>query len=162
MFIKKVGMTIVYFGVGFIFDYLLGMLGLGAVNGFYSLASIIVIGVVICGISGYLRDGKLRKEHKGDESEEKRVFNSTVKDKVSFIVKTPDFKSELVLIIISAVILIVMPILVGAAAYGAEFFGPGTVVLIVLWMIFMPLYMIVLNIIAWYRAYNKCYKRKEF
>lgn len=166
MLFKKLGMSIVYFLIGMIVNWLASMIGLGGNSGGngYTVSSLMLIGIVLCAVSSYLRDGKLRKEHKGDESKEKAVFNSTLKNKLGFIMSTSDFKIETVIHIIISVILILIPVLQTAFAWGfsALFSNPTNIVISILGIVIFPICMAVFNIISWLIAYSKCYKRKEF
>lgn len=163
---NKIGMCIVYFAIGRIVYWITGILGFGNINGGngYTYSQILIIGIVICACSYYLRDGKLRKEHKGDDSVEKSIFNSSLKEKIFFILKTSDFKIETIIHVIVSLVIIMIPLIESAIAYSfsAVFAIKSTIIMLVLWMIFMPIYMTILNVISWLMAYNKCYKRKEF
>lgn len=165
MLLKKIGMCAIYFLIGRIVYWLTGVIGFGNNNGGngYTYSQVIIIGVVLCAISYYLRDGKLRKEHKGDESKEKAIFNSSLREKIQFIVTTKDFKIETIFHVIAAFITVMIPLTESAIAYSfaAVFAVKSTIITIILWMIFVPIFMVVLNIASWLLAYNKCYKRKE-
>lgn len=164
--IKKTGMGIVYFFIGSIVNYFATLFGFGNRNGGngYTFTSILIIGIAISAVSYYLRTGKLKKEHKGDESKEKAVFNSSLKEKIKFVAGTSDFKIETVLHFIIAATTLLIPLVQTATAYGLSFgyIISSNLLMTILWMILVPMFMAVMNIITWIKAYNKCYKRKEF
>ncbi len=164
--IKKLGMCSVYFFVGYVVNYFATMFGLGNRNGGngYAPIPIILMGAAICWISYYLRVGKLKKEHKGDESAEKRIFNSDLKSKIKYVINTSDFKIESVIHVFVAIIAIMIPLIPFASYYGfsAIFSNPRNIIIVVLWIIIVPIYMAFVNATSWILAYNKCYSRKEF
>ncbi len=166
MIFKKIGISIVYFILGIIVNFLATMLGLGNANGGngYTIPALLLVGIALCAISIYQREAKLRREHKGDESREKRVFNSSVKEKLHFIITTKDFKIETVIHIIFSIVLIIIPFIqsVSARGFSAVFSQTFNVIILIVGVIAFPLCMMGFNIISWFIAYNKCYKSKEF
>ena len=159
-------MAVVYYIIGYIINantnYIFAPGGMSYVG--YTIPSIIIISVVLVAISRYLRIGRLKKNHKGDESEEKRIFNSALKDKLTFIVKGKEFKLEFIISVVIGIITIASPIMQAAFAYGfpALFANSANIILLVLWILLMPFYISALNLWSWLMAYNKTYKRKEF
>lgn len=158
---KKIGMAILYYFIATLFSTLFDMFGFYVARGvFFALVQIIGLGTILCSISRYLRIAKLKKEHKGDESEEKRIFNSDIKTKINFIVKSADFKIEAVLFVLASLIIFVNPAL--GAVYLAFFPGSVYFVMLIVLSVLMALYMAVWDIAAWIMAYNRCYKRREY
>ncbi len=160
---KKILMTAIYCLIGHIINSLLNTIGAYNGNG-YTIWSVLIIGAVLCASSRHIRVGKLKSIHKGDGSQEKAVFNSDLKAKIKFILKSADFKAEAVIFVIVSFILILIPYLQSSFAYGfdAVFANGSNVIYLIGWMILMPLYMALLDVIAWISAYNRCYKRREF
>ncbi len=164
--IKKVGMAIVYYILGYIINtnanYIFASGGI--LSNAVTIPSIIINTVVLCAISRYLRIGKLKKNHKGDDSDEKAIFNGETKGKLTYIVKTHDFRLEAILSVIVAVFSIGSILLNTALAVGfpAIFSNSANIVLLVAWVIFMPVYISAVNLFTWLMAYNRVYKRREF
>jgi len=157
--VKKIGMGFAYYIIATLFSTLLDMFGIFITRGiFFAIVHVLVLGGIICASSRYLRIAKLKKEHKGDESQEKVIFNSDLKTKIKFIIATQDFKIEAVLfVLISAWLL--SPLVLGATeAIGLAL----AVLLLILAVILLSLYMAVIDIAAWIMAYDRCYKRREF
>ena len=160
---KKILMAVVFCLIGLIIntflETLLGYNGTG-----YTILSIIVVGAVLCASARHLRVGKLKANHKGNESTEKAVFNSDIKSKIKFVIGTSDFKAEAVIFFIVSLILILIPYFRSAFVYGfdAVFSNVTNILYLIGWMIILPLYMAILDIIAWISAYNRCYKRREY
>lgn len=158
---KKIGMAILYYFIATLFSTLFDMFGFYVARGvFFALVQIIGLGTILCSISRYLRIAKLKKEHKGDESEEKRIFNSDIKSKIKFIVKSADFKIEAVLFVLASLIIFVNPALGGAVIIG--FSGTAYAIMFIISVILSAVYMSLLDITAWIMAYNRCYKRREY
>lgn len=160
---KKILMTAIYCLIGHIINSLIETL-LGYNGSGYTIWSVLIVGAVICASSRHIRVGKLKSEHKGDGSTEKTVFNSDLKSKIKFIIGTPDFKAEAVIFVILSFVLVFTSFAGALFTYGfGEVFGNSdNVIYLIVWMILMPLYMAVLDVIAWLSAYNRCYKRREF
>lgn len=165
-FFKKIGMAVVYYIIGFIINantnYIFAPGGMSYVG--YTVPSIILVSVVLVAVSRYLRIGRLKKNHKGDASDEKTVFNGELKGKLNYIVKSKEFKLEFIISAVVAVITIMSPLLQTSYAYGlqAVFSNSANVVLLVVWVLVMPFYISALNLWSWVMAYNRVYKRKEF
>jgi hypothetical protein len=165
-FFKKIGMTVVYYIIGFIIDanvnYLFAPGGMSYVG--YTIPSIILVSFLLVIISRTLRAERLKKNHKGDDSPEKAIFNGELKGKLQYIVKSKEFKLEFIISIVIGVITIMSPIMTMSFAYGlrAVFAIPSTTVILVLWILLAPFYISALNLCSWLQAYNKAYKRKEF
>lgn len=166
MIIKKLLISVAYFILGIIVNFLAAMLGLGNPNGGngYTVPALLLVGIALCAISIYQREAKLRREHKGDESLEKKVFNSSVKEKLHFIITTKDFKIETVIHIVFSIVLIIIPFIqsVSARGFSAVFSQTFNVIILIVGLIAFPICMMFFNILSWFVAYNKCYKRKEF
>ncbi len=98
------------------------------------------------------------------ESEEKAVFNDTVKSKISFIVKTADFKIEAVLYVVICASYVLWAFIKVVKAYGIDHFFAYkiNILMVFVGIIVIPLYMAGLNLFVWYKAYNKCYKTKVY
>lgn len=159
--LKKIGMAFIYYIIAVTFSTLFDMFGFYVARGpVWALLQIIALGAIILACSKTLRTAKLKKEHKGDESEEKRIFNSDLKTKIKFIIKTNDFIIECVLFLIASIIIFVHPGLGAVVLY----FFPVRIYFVMLFIlsVFMALYMAVLDIAAWIMAYNRCYKRREY
>ena len=116
---KKILMTAIYFLIGHIINTFIETL-LGYNGNGYTPLSIIVLSVVLCASSRHIRVGKLKSIHKGDDSQEKVVFNSNLKTKIQFVVKSKDFKVEVVIFVIVSAILILIPLLQTSFAYGFD------------------------------------------
>ncbi len=162
--LKKIGMAVIYYIIAVTFSTLLDMFGFYVSRGpVWALIQIIALGAILCACSKSLRTAKLKKEHKGDESEEKRIFNSDIKTKIKFILGTKDFIIEAVLFVLASVIIFINPALGGAAVAG---FGVTSatvyIVLLIVSAVLSALYMAALDVAAWIMAYNRCYKRREY
>ncbi len=164
--IKKVGMAIVYYILGYIINtnanYIFASGGI--LSNAVTIPSIIINTVVLCAISRYLRIGKLKKNHKGDDSPEKAIFNGETKGKLTYIVKTHDFKLEAILSFILAVWAIMSTLFAAAFQVGfpAIFSNPANIALLIGWIIIVPVYISAINLFTWLMAYNRVYKRREF
>lgn len=160
---KKIFTAVIFCLLGHIIntflETLLGYNGTG-----YTILSIIVVGAVLCASSRHIRVGKLKSEHKGDDSTEKTVFNSDLKSKVKFILGSKNFKIEIAIYLFISLILVLIPYFQLSFAYGFDvvFSNSSNILYLIGWMILMPLYMAVLDIISWISAYNRCYKRREY
>ncbi len=162
--LKKIGMAFIYYIVATLFSTLLDMFGFYVSRGpFFAIIQAHVLGAIICACSRTLRTAKLKKAHKGDESEEKRIFNSDLKTKIKFILGTSDFITEAVLFVLASVIIFINPALGGAAVAGLGVTSATVyIVLLILSAVLSAVYMAVLDIAAWIMAYNRCYKRREY
>jgi len=164
--LKKVGMAVIYYVIGYIINtnanYIFASGGI--LSNAITLPSIIITTVVLCAISRYLRIGSLKKNHKGDDSPEKAIFNGDAKGKILYIVKTHDFRLEAVLSGIVALISIGSTLINTAFQIGfpAIFANSANVVLLVCWILLMPIYISAFNLFTWYMAYNRVYKRREY
>lgn len=162
-FIKKVGFGVLFYLIGYIIEGMVsGLLGYTG-NGYHYL-SLTVVSVVLFFVARTLRTAKLKKNHKGDDSPEKAIFNSDLKSKLLYVIKTDDFKLESALSFLVAPIMIFGPLLSLSFTYGLQsvFTEGKPYFLILVWMIIIPCFIAVLNAIAWVMAYNGAYKRKEF
>ena len=165
--VRKVGMAVIYYILAYIINtntnYIFASGGI--LSNTITLPSIILCTVVLFSISRYLRIGKLKKNHKGDDSPEKALFNSTeTKQKLLYIAKTSDFKLEAVLSALAA-IWAIMSILFSTAlqvGFPAIFANSANIVLIIGWIIIVPIYASAVNLFCWLAAYNRVYKRREF
>lgn len=167
MLIKKIGSAIMYIIAGIFVDAFARFFGFGY-NGSdgvgFGFSNIIIISIVIGSLSYNLRIIKIKAQNKGMESEEKSVFNDTVKSKISFIVKSADFKIEFILHIIISVAYTLWIFVKYLIANGIEQFFTYkiNILLIIIGITIIPLYMAAVDIFVWYKAYNKCYKTKEY
>ena len=162
-FVKKVGFGILFYLIGYIIEGMVsGLLGYTGIG--YNYISLTVASVVLFFVARTLRTAKLKKEHKGDDSPEKAIFNGDLKSKIKYVLKTDDFKLEFILSFIVAPVMIFAPLLSLSFTYGlqAVFTEEIPYMLILVWMIIIPCYIAVLNVIAWVQSYNGAYKRKEF
>lgn len=161
--VKKVGFGALYFLIGHIinslFETIVSFYGMG-----YTVGGVIIVSATICWVSRTLRIEFLKKNHKGDDSPEKSIFNGDLKGKLGYIVKTKDFKLEFVLNFIAAFIAIMIPVMRFCFAIGGAtvFATAAPAVMIILWTLLMPIYMTILNAFTWLSAYNRVYKRREF
>lgn len=164
--LKKVGMAIVYYILADIINtnanYIFAAGGI--LSNAITIPGIIICSVVLCAVSRYLRIGKLKKNHKGDDSPEKAIFNGEIKEKLLYILKTDDFKLEAVLAFISAVWYIVSVLISTAFQIGfpAIFSNGANIALLVLWILLAPVYISAVNLFTWLMAYNRVYKRREY
>ena len=161
--VKKVGFGALYFLIGHIinslYETIVSYYGMG-----YTLGGILIVSATLCAVSRVLRIEFLKKNHKGDESDEKKIFNGELKDKLEYIVKTKDFKLEFWLNFIAAFIAIMIPVMRASLALGGAtvFATASPLVTIILWTLLMPIYMTILNAFTWLMAYNRVYKRREY
>ena len=165
-FFRKIGMTVIFYVLGYIINanmnYLFAPGGMSYIG--YSIPSIIVASVVLVAGAIYLRGDKLKKNHKGDDSEEKTVFNGDLKGKCRYIVNTKEFKLEFIISIVVSIILIATPVFQYAYFYSFPvlFSNAVNAVLVILALLITPFYITALDLLAWVRAYNKAYKRKAY
>ena len=162
-FVKKVGFGALFCFVGYIIDGMVsGLIGYNGIG--YHYLSLTVVSVVLFFMARTLRTAKLKKEHKGDDSPEQAIFNSDLKSKIKYVIKTADFKLEFILSFLVAPAMIFIPLLKLSFTYGLQsvFTDETPYMLILVWMIIIPCFIAVLNAIAWVMAYNGAYKRKEF
>lgn len=160
---KKIAMAAIYCLIGHVINSLIEtLLGYNGVG--YTILSVLIVGAALCASSRHMRVGKLKANHKGDASTEKTVFNSTLKDKIKFILGTPDFKVEAVLFVIISFLLFLIPNFTFLVTLGVKsvFSNSTNLIYFILWMLLMPIYMAILDVVAWISAYNRCYKRREF
>lgn len=164
--VKKVGMAIVYYILAQFINtnanYIFASGGI--LSNAITIPSIIITTVILCAISRYLRIGKLKKNHKGDDSPEKAIFNGETKGKLLYIIKTHDFRLEAILTTIAA-IWAILSILFSAAfqvGFPTIFSNSANVALLIGWIIIVPIYVSAVNIFCWLMAYNRVYKRREF
>lgn len=162
--LKKIGMAFIYYIIAVTFSTIFDMFGFYVSRGpFFAIIQALALGAIILACSKTLRTAKLKKAHKGDESEEKRIFNSDLKTKIKFIIKTNDFIIECVLFVIVSAIVFINPALGGAAVLGLGVTSATAyIVLLILSAVLSAIYMAVLDIAAWIMAYNRCYKRREY
>lgn len=164
--LKKVGMAVIYYIIGYVINtnanYIFASGGI--LSNAITIPSIIIVSVVLCAVSRYLRIGRLKKNHKGDDSDEKAIFNGEVKGKLLYILKTEDFKLEAVLSVIVGIVSIGSPLLKTGYAVGLPtlFANPANVVLLICWILLMPVLISAVNLLSWYMAYNRVYKKREF
>ena len=165
-FFKKIGMAILFYALGFIINanmnYLFASGGMSYIG--YSIPSIIVMTVVLVAGGRMLRGERLKKNHKGDESDEKRIFNGDLKGKCLFIVKTKEFKLEFIIGTVISLIAIFSPVMQFGFTYGfpAMIWNGSDIALLVISILALPFYISALNLLAWVMAYNKTYKRKAY
>ncbi len=162
---KKIGMGIIYYIIATLFSTVFDMFGIIVSRGFFfAVLQALALGIIILAISRYLRIAKLKKEHKGDESEEKKIFNSDIKTKILFVIKSKDFITEVILFVIASTIIFLNPAMGGGAiaSVGAFPSVAAYVLLLIASIILTAVYMAVLDVAAWIMAYNRCYKRREY
>lgn len=165
-FFRKIGMTALFYVLGYIINanmnYLFAPGGMSYIG--YSIPSIIVASVVLVAGAIYLRGDKLKKNHKGDDSEEKTIFNGDLKGKCRYIVNTKEFKLEFIISIVVSIILVAIPVMQAAYLYSFPviFSDGANVALVIFALLLTPFYITALNLLAWVRAYNKAYKRKAY
>lgn len=164
--LKKFGMAVVYFILASVINtnanYIFASGGI--LSNAITIPSIILCTVILFAISRYLRIGKLKKNHKGDDSPEKAIFNGETKEKLLYIAKTPDFKLEAVLAFIFSVYEILRILFAAAFQVGfpAIFSNTANIALLIGWILIVPVYFSAMNLFCWLAAYNGVYKRKEF
>lgn len=165
-FFRKIGMTALFYVLGYIINanmnYLFAPGGMSYIG--YSIPSIIVASVVLVAGAIYLRGDKLKKNHKGDDSEEKTIFNGDLKGKCRYIVNTKEFKLEFIISIVVSIILVATPVMQAAYLYSFPviFADGANVALLIFALLLTPIYITALNLLAWVKAYNKAYKRKAY
>ncbi len=165
-FFRKITAAVIFYALGFIINanmnYLFASGGMSYIG--YTFPSVIVISIVLVASARFLRSDKLKKNHKGDESEEKKIFNGDFKGKCLYILNTKEFKLEFIISIVVSFIVIFSPIMQLAFLYGfpAVFSSGSSVVMIIVCLLVLPFYISALNILAWVMAYNKAYKRKAY
>ncbi len=165
-FFKKIGMTALFYALGYIINanmnYLFAPGGMSYIG--YSVPSIIVISVVLVAGGRMLRGERLKKNHKGDESEEKAIFNGNLKGKLLYVLKTKEFKLEFIISIVVSFIIVISPVMSYAYLYSFPviFSTASSVFLVILGLLVTPFYISVLNALTWVMAYNKAYKRKAY
>lgn len=162
MIIKKIGFAVLYTIAAIVINAITQIFSSNGAG--ISYFSIVIISLLICVISYNLRIAKIKDENKGMESEEKAVFNDTVKRKISFIVKTADFKIEAVLYVIICVLYVLFSFVEVVKAYGIDHFlaYKTNFLMIFVCIVIIPLYMAGLDLFVWYKAYNNCYKTKAY
>jgi hypothetical protein len=165
-FFKKIGMAILFYALGFIINanmnYLFASGGMSYIG--YSIPSIIVMTVVLVAGGRMLRGERLKKNHKGDESDEKTIFNGDLKGKYSYVTKTKEFKLECILSIVFGFIAVLSPVFEYAYLYSFPvlFSSAGNVFLVLFGLLITPIYISAVNAFTWVAAYNKAYKRKAY
>lgn len=165
-FFKKIGAAVIFYALGYIINanmnYLFAPGGMSYIG--YLFPSVIVISLVLVAGAIYLRADKLKKNHKGDESDEKRIFNGDLKGKCLFIVKTKEFKLEFIIGTVISLIAIFSPVMQFGFTYGfpAMVWNGSDIALLVISILVLPFYISALNLLAWVMAYNKTYKRKAY
>ena len=165
-FFKKIGMAILFYALGFIINanmnYLFASGGMSYIG--YSIPSIIVMTVVLVAGGRMLRGERLKKNHLGDDSDEKAIFNGELKGKYLYVVKTKEFKLECVISVVIGFIAIFSPVFEYAYHYSFPvLFANGTnIALIIFGLLLTPVYISALNAFTWVMAYNKAYKRKAY
>jgi len=166
MIIKKIASAVMYVLIGYVIDTSLVFLGFIPDNGGngISLFSILVLSIAIGALSYSLRVIKIKKQNKGMDSAEYAAFNDTVKTKVAFIVKTIDFKIEMIIYCIISILFTGISFAETAIVKGIEavFANPINILLLFAGIIILPLYMAVIDIFVWYKALNKCFKIKPY
>ena len=165
-FFRKIGAAVIFYALGYIINanmnYLFAPGGMSYIG--YLFPSVIVISLVLVAGAIYLRADKLKKNHKGDESNEKRIFNGDLKGKCLFIVKTKEFKLEFIIGTVISLIAIFSPVMQFGFTYGfpAMIWNGSDIALLVISILVLPFYISALNLLAWVMAYNKTYKRKAY
>jgi hypothetical protein len=165
-FFKKIGAAVIFYALGYIINanmnYLFAPGGMSYIG--YLFPSVIVISVILVASARFLRADKLKKNHKGDESDEKKIFNGDLKGKCLFIVKTKEFKLEFIIGSVISLIAIFSPIMQFGFTYGfpAMIWSGSDIALLVISILVLPFYISALNLLAWVMAYNKTYKRKAY
>lgn len=165
-FFKKIGAAVIFYALGYIINanmnYLFAPGGMSYIG--YLFPSVIVISLVLVAGAIYLRADKLKKNHKGDESDEKRIFNGDLKGKCLFIAKTKEFKLEFIIGTVISLIAIFSPVMQFGFTYGfpAMIWNGSDIALLVVSILVLPFYISALNLLAWVMAYNKTYKRKAY
>ncbi len=163
--LKKIGMGLIYYLIGTLFSTVFDMFGITLGRSYFSaFIHAVALGAIICAISRYLRIAKLKKEHKGDQSQEKVIFNGDLKAKVKYILGTVDFKIEAALCFIATFLIFVVRLLklVAPLGYANVFSDPINILLLVAVMTVIPAFMLLVDMYAWVMAYNRCYKRREY
>lgn len=165
-FFKKIGAAVIFYALGYIINanmnYLFAPGGMSYIG--YLFPSVIVISVILVASARFLRADKLKKNHKGDESDEKRIFNGDFKSKCLYILKTKEFKLEFIIGTVISLIAIFSPIMQFGFTYGfpAMIWSGSDIALLVISILVLPFYISALNLLAWVMAYNKTYKRKAY
>ena len=165
-FFKKIGAAIIFYALGYIINanmnYLFAPGGMHYIG--YLFPSVIVISVILVASARFLRADKLKKNHLGDDSDEKKIFNSDLKSKCRYILKTKEYKFEFIIGIVISIIAILSPIMQFGFTYGfpAMQWGSSDIAMLIISLIGLPFYIAALNLLAWVMAYNKTYKRKAY
>ncbi len=165
-FFKKITAAVIFYALGYIINanmnYLFAPGGMSYIG--YLFPSVILISVILVASARFLRADKLKKNHKGDESDEKRIFNGDLKGKCLYILKTKEFKLEFIISIVVSIIVILSPIMQFAFTYGfpSLILSGSDIVMLIGCILVLPFYISALNILAWVMAYNKAYKRKAY
>ncbi len=166
MIIKKIIPAALYTLFGVFLDTFLDIMWFRDVSGSMgiSFTSVIVISIAICAVSYNLRIVKIKKLNRGMDSEEYTVFNGAAKEKLTYIIKSKDFKIEAVLGFIISLGYWLVSFIKLSVAYGAAnvFANSANIFMLFAAVILIPLYIALLNVFVWYRALNKCFKKKAF
>ena len=159
-FIKKVGFGALFYALGYVIEAFVSGI-LGYIGPGYHWFSLTVVAAVLFFAARPLRTAKLKKEHKGDDSPEKAIFNGEIKGKLQYVLKTDDLKLEFILSFVASLVMVLTPIFKTARAIGFVSFSVNWGMFFAMFII-VPILFFVLDILNWVLAYDGAYKRKEF
>ncbi len=148
---KKIGFVIVYYFLASLIDQIL-MMFFGNVY-----VTLVLTALCISVISCYLRRADIIKRNYLQEQRDE--YNKSFKSRFTHIVSDFDFKVELIIGTVVALLIGLIPRLAMGACYGFVYIyallGPFTVLL------YIPLFAII-NFLIWYFAYRGCFKKKKY
>lgn len=148
---KKIGFVIIYYFLASLMDQILMM--------FFGNEIISLILTVLCisVISCYLRKADIIKRNYLQEQRDE--YNKSFNSRFTHIVSDLDFKVEVVIGIVVAILLGLIPRVATGACWGFltlyMILGPFVI------LVYIPLFLII-NFFIWYFAYHSSFKKKKY